>query len=291
MVAKKRERFFNAQCEDFKNIFAFVLNVKDFLFEAPAFAFFTLQPHIGQKLHFDDLFAFSLAGFAAPSFHIKRKMFGFKPADLRQLLVGHQFADGIVGFHIGNRIGARRLPNRTLVDHFHRRQRFDIPFQTVKSAGAFRHVFSKMLQKRGIEDLLHQRGFTRAGNARHHGERMQGNAHVNVLQVVLARAFQFKVADSVAADFWQRNAHFSGHVQRCKAGSGFFIDICKRPCKNYFAAVYACFRADVYQIIGIFNHFFLVFHHDDCVAEVPQAFQHFNQPTRIARMQADAGLV
>ncbi len=61
--------------------------------------------------------------------------------------------------------------------------------------------------------------------------------------------------------------------------------------RNDFAAAQTRARADVYQIISGADGVFVVFHHQDGVAQIAQMFQCPDQTFVVALVQADAGFV
>src|ERR1700743_3119903 len=63
----------------FKNLLYILVPVSHFQYlflESFAAANFTGQVHVGQKLHLDNLFAFTFAGITTAAIHIERKMLG-----------------------------------------------------------------------------------------------------------------------------------------------------------------------------------------------------------------------
>ena len=61
--------------------------------------------------------------------------------------------------------------------------------------------------------------------------------------------------------------------------------------KHDFAAKGTCHRPDVDDVVGGTDDLLVVFHHDDGIADVAQAFQHLDELLGVAGMQADTGLV
>src|SRR3974377_291998 len=81
-----------------------------------AAALFSDQFDISKKLHFDGNGTVALAGFAAATRHVERKVAGGKAAALGVRSVGEDFTDGVERFEIGGRIRAWRAADRRLVD-------------------------------------------------------------------------------------------------------------------------------------------------------------------------------
>src|SRR5262249_49813028 len=75
--------------------------------------------NIREKLHLYLLEATALAGLAAPARRIKGERAGTQTVCLGLWSGSKQPSDMVVGFDIGHRVGARRAPNRRLIDHHH----------------------------------------------------------------------------------------------------------------------------------------------------------------------------
>ena len=84
---KKLHGLIDAHFQDLVDVFAFVFDLQHFRFETFAVAHVAFQAHIGQELHFDDLFTFPFTSVATTAIHVERKMFGFEAPDFGQLLM------------------------------------------------------------------------------------------------------------------------------------------------------------------------------------------------------------
>src|SRR5688572_662530 len=82
--------------------------------------------YIRKKLHFDNLFSFSLASVTTATVHIKRKMFWLKATHLTQGLFGIQVSYFIICLYISNRVATAAFTDRVLIYHFDLCNRFDI---------------------------------------------------------------------------------------------------------------------------------------------------------------------
>src|SRR5262245_51319597 len=87
--------------------------------EARALALWASDKNIREKLHLHLLETTALAGFAAPTGGVEGKRAGAKTPHLGVWRGGKQASDLVIGFDVGHRIGARRAPNRRLIDHDH----------------------------------------------------------------------------------------------------------------------------------------------------------------------------
>ena len=70
-----------------------------------------------------------------------------------------------------------------------------------------------------------------------------------------------------------------------------FFGLSRCAGKDDFTAMASCAGTDVDEIVGIEHGFFVVFHHNDRVANVAQFLERLDEALVIALMQADAGLV
>ena len=75
--------------------------------------------HVGQEVHLDLDQAVALTGLAAPAADIEGKTSGFVAACARFRHAGKQFADRCEHAGVGRGVGARRAPDRGLIDVDH----------------------------------------------------------------------------------------------------------------------------------------------------------------------------
>ena len=97
-----------------------VFDLQHFIAETPTAARLANQLHVGHELHrdFDDALALTLL--AASSRDVERECRGPQSVVLGIGLVRVEFPDFVVGFDVGHGVGARRLADGILVDHFDR---------------------------------------------------------------------------------------------------------------------------------------------------------------------------
>ena len=79
-------------------------------------------------------------------------------------------------------VRARRAADGCLVDFDNLVDMFGAEELLVGSGGFLRAV--KFLRKRAIENVVHERGFAGAGNARYDGEQAKRDGNIHVFQVV-----------------------------------------------------------------------------------------------------------
>ena len=61
--------------------------------------------------------------------------------------------------------------------------------------------------------------------------------------------------------------------------------------KDHFTAMATCAGTDVHQIVGAEHGVFIVFDHDDGIANVTQFLPRFDQSVIVTLMQSNAGLI
>ena len=107
MFIKELDSFVYRHLQDVVDVFALKLDFEHVFLEAFAMTGFTLYRQIGHELHghFDDSIAFTL--FATSAFGIEREVLRGEAHLTRQLLVGEELANLIVGLDVGNRIASR----------------------------------------------------------------------------------------------------------------------------------------------------------------------------------------
>ena len=291
MAFKKFESFLNAEFQHVVYVFAFVLHLQHLHFEAAALASLAFEVHIGQKLHLNHLFALAFAGFAPPAIHVKREMFGLKTPDLAELLVGKQVAHVIISLHIGHRIGTAALANGALVDKLYCGNLFDRPLKAVEQTGRFGRMVGQVLTQGWIQQIAYEGRLAGAAHAAHHGQGVQGNAHIYVFEVVLTGTADGQELLGWSPlrrcfDLFPTTQVLGGQAFRC-----LLLQVGIITGVHHVSAVHARFRPHINQVIGVSNHFFFVFHHHHGVAQVTEVFQHIYQAVCIARMQAHRWLV
>ena len=158
--------------------------------EAPAVAVRAAQVDVGQELHLDMFEAIATAGRAAAIAGIEGEGAGAVVTLLRQWFGREQLPDGIEGADIAGRIGAGGLADGRLIDHHHilDQRRAAQLAQRARPLGRP----AEPLEQAGIQHILHQGGFARAGHAAQTEQAMQRQAHIEVAQIVFARAQQFE---------------------------------------------------------------------------------------------------
>ena len=141
------------------------------------------------------------------------------------------------------------------------------------------------------QGFQNQRRLASAGDAGHTGECSQRNFQLNVFQIIGAGAFDAdKFAVALAA--LGRNFNLPGTVQilgrqTVRIMQNFF----HRTLGRNKTALLAGAGPHVNQIIGGTDGVFIVFNHNNRIADVPQPGQRFQQPVVVALVQTDGRLV
>src|ERR1700722_11634302 len=155
----------------------------------------------------------------------------------------------------------------------------------------FFHRAVQTLRERTVEDVVHQRGFSRTGNTGDDGEQSEWNRDVDVLQVVAVRAENGDgFAIGRAASVWDIDFHAAGKILAGER-SGIGGNVVGRSGGNQIAARFARAGTKIENIIGAANGFLVVLDDQDGVAQIAQGLQRGEQLTVVARVEADGGLV
>ena len=124
----------------------------------------------------------------------------------------------------------------------------------------------KFLRQRAIKNVVHQSGFAGAGNAGDHGHHAQGKGDVEIAQIILPRAQHADgVSVGLAALFPVLDAHLAGHVLAGERIGGAH-DVFGGAGGHQRAAVASRARAEINDVIGAANGFFIVLDYQNRVA-------------------------
>ena len=198
--------------------------------------------------------------------------------------VGEQFANLIVGFQIGCRIGARTFSYRVLVDEFHRFDTLQVAAQFAESPRKI-SPFAEMAPKGTIEYVAHERRLSRAAYSGDSCHDSQRKFHVDVLEVVFACADNFNIVGEVTAPHRNRNRQPAGKITDGIALRGVSsVNIGRRAVPNDFPPELSGFRADVDQPVGLAHDLFVVLYDNNRVAGVAEPFENIDKAPGVARV-------
>ncbi len=269
---------------------------------APAVAVRAAQVDVGEELHLHVLETVAGAGGAAPVAGVEAERAGGVLALLGGRLRGIERADGVEGAHVARRVGARGAADRVLVDHHH----VVDEFRARKSAEPARRLggLAVVLQERGVEHVLDQGRLARAEHPGDAHQPLQRDAHVEVAQVVLARALELEPA--VRARLGHDDARLPGprglRLARgrdalCPAqvltgeGAGVGADRLRAAEEHHLAAALAGAGTEVEDPVGLEHDLRVVLDHDQRVARIAQPLHDPDHALHVARVQADGGLI
>ena len=141
------------------------------------------------------------------------------------------------------------------------------------------------------DGIGHQRGLSRAGNARHHGERTELDLCRDVFKVVGRGTRDLeRAATGLAALLGHADHALAGEV-----GTGHGVrachDLLRRARANHLAAVLARAGAHIDHKVRRADGVLIMLDHDDGVTDVAQALQSLDQALVIALVQANGRLV
>ena len=247
------------------------------------------QVDVAQELHLDMLEAGPAADRAASVAIVEAELAGGVTALPGQRCLRKQLAHGVPGADIAGRVGARRFADGGLVDKHHVGQVVGA-HQPVMQTRRFRGL-AELAQQRGRQNVLHQGGLARAAHARHHHQALQRKVHRQVLQVVVACAFQNQPRRVVGDRALQPHADLLARTEVVAGQCVGMPEIFGCAVKHNLAALLAGAGAHVYHSVGRQHHGRVVLDHHQGVAGVAQPVHGLGDAAHVARMQADGRLV
>ena len=282
--------FFHRHAQHLVHGLAAVVNLQRFSVVAAALAGVAGDVDVGQKVHLDLDHAIALTGFAASATHVEAEAARRVAAGAA---LGHrreQVADGAEQPGVGGGVGAWGAADGRLVDVDDLVEQIE-PVDAIAGCGEGAGAI-QVTRRLGVERVVDQRGFARAGDAGDAGHEADGNLGIDILEVVAAGVADANLLFGVPPG--ARAGHLD-HLPARQVGAGDGIGVAghviRRALGNDLAAVDARAGADVDHMIGMANGVFIVLDHDHGVAEVAQVEQRFEQPRIVALMQADAGFI
>ncbi len=265
------------------------LHGESFRVVSAAAADFAGDVDVREEIHFDAAEAVALAGFAAAAFYVEAEAAGAVAALAGFGELGEEFADGGEDAGVGGGVGSRRAADGGLVD-------FDDFVDLVGAldfaelAGAL-HRAVEGLRQGAIENVVHQGGFSGAGYAGDYREQAERQFQVDIFQVV-----GFAAED--AEEFSVGRAALGGHgdgefAAEVTAGEGIgvVLDFLGVAFGDQVAAGVSGAGAEVDDVVGAADGFFVVLDDQDGVAHVAELLERGDQASVVAGVQADGGLV
>ena len=210
-----------------------------------------------------------------------------------QGLCGEELADLVERLDVGDRIRARRAPDRRLVDEkrvlekFPPRHRFD-PAHRLAEMALGRMAAMELALEIAVDHVVEERALSRARHTGDGGERRQGNVHVHVGEIVQRGATH---PQPVGA----RRPPCAGYADALLAREILtgerVAGLRDRAGVNDVAATLSRAGAELDHEIGLADGAQIMLDHEhgvSCVAKTPEQRQ---QAVGVARMEADRGLI
>ena len=247
------------------------------------------QIDITEELHLHMLKAGTAAGGAAAIATVEAELGAGIAPFARQGGVGKQLPNGIPGTDIAHRVGACRLANRGLVNKHHFAELLR-PQQTGVCAWRIGGLAEVAQQRRG-QHVLHQRGFAGTADAGDAHQPLQGNFHVDVLEVVLRHALQNQARGIGCHHALEAHADLLAAAQigtRQGVGSAQCLGA---AVKHNLPAFFARPRPHVDDAVSSQHHRRVVLHHHQGVAGIAQTLHGHGDAVHVTRVQPDAGFV
>ncbi len=203
--------------------------------------------------------------------------------------MAEELANRREGAGVGGWVGARRAADGRLVDVHHLVDLLQAG-DAVAVAGAVLRAVEK-LGRPLVEDLGDQGALAGAGDAGDANELAQGDAHVDVLEVVLAGAVDGEV-EAVAGPPARGQGDLACAAQ-VLTGDGLAAadDLLQGAGDHHLAALLAGAGPHVDDVVGGAHHRLVVLDDEDGVAEVAQPLQGADEAGVVDRVEADGGLV
>ena len=213
---------------------------------------------------------------------VEREATGFISAHFAFGEFSEQLADLIEQAGIGAGVRTRRAPDGGLIDVDDLVEVFDA-FDILMLSG----LCARAHQLRGefvVEDIAHQRGFARAGDASDADEFSERDVDVDALEVVGSCSDDLKnLAVPVAPLLRDLDPSFTREVE---SSQGLWVrqDLLRRALRDDLPAVLTGGGTEIDDPVRFANGFVIVLNDQYCVAEVTQTLERFKQSHVIARM-------
>ena len=282
--------FFHGHFEHVGDGLALVVHLEGFAVVALAVAGFTGHVHVRQEVHFNLQGAVAGAVLTAATLDVEGEAAGGVAAHLRFAGLCEQLADVVEHAGVGGGVRARGAADGRLV---HVNDLVQV-FQAVDALVAAGHLLGavELVRQGGVQNVVDEGGFARAGHTGHRGEHAQREGHSHVLEVVFAGTAHGQLAFLVhgAAGGGHLNAAAASHVV-AGDGPGVLQQLLEAAGVHDFTAVLARAGPDVHDPVGFAHGVFVVLNHDKRVAHIAQLGQGFDEAAVIALVQADGGFV
>ena len=152
-------------------------------------------------------------------------------------------------------------------------------------------VWDEFLGDRLFENAIDERRFPGAGNPRHRHEAAQRNLDRHILQVVEAGTVDGEPVFAKSPVLLRKR----DLLDACEEFSGDRFRGVPKITHAAFSSDVPTLQpsdwADVHQVIGRFDGFFVMLDHQHCVATIPQFFEGADELLVVALVQANGGFI
>ena len=248
-----------------------------------------LNIDIRQEIHLDHIDALAAARLTATALDVETELAHLIAPGLGLHRGRKHLANRIKGSGVGGGVGAGGAPDRRLVDHDHLVDRLDAA--QLPQAGREGHLHTQLVLQRRMQQLVHQGALAATAHAGDAHQPAQGDLHIEAREVVALAVHQADPAAAAGAALGRGgNGATTAEVG---AGEGVFgrQQVGQAALSHDVAAMHAGPRTDVHQVVCGANGVFVVLHHDQGVAQIPQLQQGVEQAVVVALVQADARLI
>ena len=174
-----------AHVEHVADVLAAVADFEYVLDEAFSAAGLAGHDDVGHELHGYLDCALAETFGAAASVDVEGEVRVAEAVDFGQRLLGEELADVVVGLDVGYGVGAGAAAYRVLVHEFDRGYAVQVAAELAERTGLGPHLIEHAVEGR-VEDVAHEGGLARAADSYDSGHDVEREAHVDVLEVVLA---------------------------------------------------------------------------------------------------------
>ena len=283
-------RLLDRHVEDLGDGLALVVDLQRLAVVASAVADLARDVDVGQEVHLDLDRAVTGARLAAAALDVEGEPALEVAAHLGLRGGGEELADVVEDSGVGRRVGPRGATDRRLVDVDHLVDVLEAGDPGVTPGHGPRVV--DLLGQRGVEDVVDQGRLAGAGDAGHGAEDAQREAHVDVVEVVLARPVDGQLTADGARAAYGRDRDLAAAAEVL---AGERVGVVEQPLDaagvDDLAPVLAGAGADVDDPVRDLDGVLVVLDDDQGVAEVLETDEGLDQPMVVALVEPDRRLV
>ena len=267
-----------------------VLDVERLPVVSPPLALLARHVDVGQEVHLDRDHPVALTGLTSSALDVEGEAPRPEPTRLGLRHHREQLADEREHAGVGGGIRPRRSSDRRLIDFDDLVDERDAVDAIVRARLGGRPI--DRLGQRSVQDVVHERRLARAAHTSHCRQGAERNGHVDVLQVVRARAADDDLALRCGASGGRsRNRALAAQVRAGERPMPVRKQLRRLALEDDVSAMLAGARSQVHDVVGGANRFFVVLHDNDGVSQVAKTGQRRQQAPIVALVQANRRLV